>query len=121
MPTVTKGTAHLHGVAATVANATISEINLEDGYGLDQKTPDESGVTIENRLDDEVITGSITVFAQTGFTAAKGDIITLANLVPATFNKTYLIKSVGAAFRAGDKVQMTLNLECHAGIDYDPA
>lgn len=115
------GTAHLHGIGATLSNATISEVNLEKSFALDQKTPDEAGVTIENRMDDRLISGSVTLFIKEGFTHyQQGAALELAGLDDADLNDYYAIKNVGEAYRAGDKIQVTVTLENHESIDYTP-
>lgn len=119
MPEVTKGTAHIFGIGASITNLTLTEVNLEPGFALDQKTPDQNGVTIENRMDDRTITGSISGYMQAGYTIPKqGDVITLDGLTDTDLNTSYVIKSKPQAYRAGEKVQLTLNLESHEGINY---
>lgn len=121
MAAETHGTAHLHGIGATISNATILEVNLDKGFSLDQKTQNESGVTIENRLDDKTITGSIRLLIRSGFSHyAQGAVLTLSGLDDTALNVDYVIKSVGAAYRAGEKIEVTVTVENHEGIDYTP-
>lgn len=121
MADTTYGTAHLHGIGATISNATILEVNLDKGFSLDQKTQDESGVTIENRMDDKTITGSVRLLIRSGFTHyVQGAVLTLAGLNDTALNTDYAIKSVGEAYRSGEKIEVTVNLESHEGIDYTP-
>ncbi|MDQ8206223.1 hypothetical protein QEH52_01785 [Coraliomargarita sp. SDUM461003] len=113
------GTAHIFGIDANVTNLTITAVDLEKNFNLDQKTTDQLGVTIENRMDDRMITGTITAFVKSGYTfPAQGDLITLADMKDSDHDKQYCIKRVGGAEKAGDKYVLTLTLEWHEGITY---
>jgi hypothetical protein len=117
----TYGTAHLHGIDTVISNMTITSIDLEKGFAVNQKTAGQDGRPIEHRLDGKTITGSITGFIRTGFTNwVQGAVITLADLEDTALNDDYVIVSVGEAHKAGEKIEITINIENDEAIDYTP-
>jgi len=71
------GTAHLHGISGTVANATVVDFKIDEELGNRDETHNESGNVIERRSDDSTKTGSITLRIRTTYTIpAAGDVIT---------------------------------------------
>lgn len=109
----TLGTAHVHGTRSTIANLTIISEDLEKGYEVDQKTQGSSGATVEKRRENEMVTGTITGYCTVAsFAGISRDlIITLSGFEDADLNKSYTIEKVGNAYKAGDKMQVTLTLE----------
>jgi hypothetical protein len=84
-----------------------------------QTTANETGVTIENRMDDRVKRVTVTLRLRTGYTFPNiGANITLAGLNDNTFNDTFVIKEKGQAYQNRAHVEQTLTLEAYEGITY---
>jgi hypothetical protein len=68
MAAVTKGIAHLYGIAGTYSNATVISFSDSKSFNLEDETLDETGVGIEYRGDDRRSDASITLRAKSAFT-----------------------------------------------------
>jgi hypothetical protein len=119
MAATTKGTAHLFGTdGVVITNATVTEINLEPAFELNQTTPDENGVIIETRRDSISYKGSISLFMRASYTIpALGNTIALNIPNANTLTRNYEVVSTPVVLRAGEKISVTLNLESHPGTN----
>lgn len=106
------GTAHLWGIAGTVASCTVTGFSTTETRQNEGKTVDESGNEVEHRLDDTIVEGEITLKIQAAYTLpAAGDAITYDSV-------TYLISSVGRAEQAQDFRIITLSIRTAEFITY---
>ena len=88
MASITKGTAHVYGVAGTITDCSVQSFSLKSEHQNKTTTLDESGNEIENRRDDLVQEGSIVIRVQSGYTVpAAGDQITYDSVI-------YVIESI---------------------------
>lgn len=77
MAAVTKGTAHLYGIAGTQSNCTVLNFREKLSTANNGTTENESGNVIERRFDDITKESSITIRQRTSWTApAVGDQLT---------------------------------------------
>lgn len=108
MAAVTKGTAHVWGIAAgvgAVTNATVLSFSMDDEPANKGVTVNEIGNVIEKRYDDLTKKGSITLKIRSGYTVA-------AAATQLTFNSViYIITKVGRAEQSGDFVVITYDIE----------
>ena len=82
MAAVDKGTAHLYGIDETVTNATVLSFSRNLSFDNVDTTEDESGITIEERMDNRVTDVTITIRPTSSYTEpANGDQITYDSVI----------------------------------------
>jgi len=108
MAAITKGTAHVWGIAAgvgAITNATVLSFNLDEEHANKGSTVNEIGNLIEERYDDLTKTGSITLKIRAAYTVA-------AAATQITYNTVlYVITKVGRAEQSGDFVVITYDIK----------
>lgn len=76
MPSVTKGTAHVWGITPGVgapAGITVQSYTISEGYEIDDRVQNASGITITHRLDGKTKEISVEgVLLTSGFTLEVG-------------------------------------------------
>ena len=74
MAAVSKGTAHVYGIAGTVSNITVQSYTVSRSFELDDKVAGEHGRTITHRVDGRTNEISIEgVLQSNSFALAIGD------------------------------------------------
>lgn len=74
MAAVTKGTAHVYGVAGTVTNLTVQSYTINRSFELNDTVSDETGKTVTHRVDGRMNEISIEgVLVSSTFSLAIGD------------------------------------------------
>lgn len=74
MAAVSKGTAHVYGIAGTVSNITVQSYTVSRSFELDDKVAGEHGRTITHRVDGRTNEISIEgVLQSSSFSIAIGD------------------------------------------------
>lgn len=74
MAAVSKGTAHVYGIAGTVSNITVQSYTVSRSFELDDKVAGEHGRTITHRVDGRTNEISIEgVLQSSSFAIAIGD------------------------------------------------
>lgn len=82
MAAVINGTAHLYGVAGTIANCTVLDFQLKENFANKATTENESGNVIERRSDDRTSKVTITLRPRAAYVKpAIGDDLTYDNVV----------------------------------------
>jgi len=108
MAAVTKGTAHVWGIAAgtsAITNATVLSFSLDEEAVNTGTTVNEIGNVIERRYDDITKTGSITLKIRSGYTVA-------AAATQITYNSIlYIVEKVARAEQSGDFVVITYDIK----------
>ena len=120
MAASTNGTAHFFGFGSTtLTNATIVSISATNEFNLNEQTANETGITIEDRMDDRVKRLSVTLRVRAGYSFPNiGSNIAIAGLHDNTFNGTYVVKSKGQQYQNRAHFEQTLELEQFEGITY---
>lgn len=112
MAAKTFGTAHLYGIAGTIANATVLSFSLGKGHGVEDSTVDENGIEIERRYDDVQEEGSITIRMQAAYTEPAVGTTVAYNAV------TYEITKVDRSEESKGFRTLTLSIKKSEGIAY---
>jgi hypothetical protein len=123
MATKTFGTAHYYGLGTQAAiAATIMAQDLKRSFNNKDTTVGETGLTIEDRMDDRKISGTIRLRLEVSVAVpAMGDTITLAGLVDTDFNVTYSIIEKGLTLAGKAYLEFTLTIENYEAISYGNA
>lgn len=114
MSLITHGTAHIFGVAGTIATATVQSFNVTEDNQNKTNTIDEDGNEIERRVDDVVSSGSIVIRIQSGYAVpSAGDVITYDSV-------NYEIETVDRAETNNAHVVVTLTIKTSEYVTLTP-
>lgn len=110
MAAVTKGTAHLYGIAGTQSSCTVLNFREKLHTQNNATTENESGNVIERRFDDITKEASITIRQRSGWTApAVGDQLTYNSVI-------YIVQDVEKSETNKGFRESTINLITSEGI-----
>ena len=76
MPSVTKGTAHIHGIGGTITGLTIQSYTVSKSFANTDEVTNASGVVIGVKMYDERTTLQVEGLVPSAYSAAPGDQLT---------------------------------------------
>ena len=76
MASVTKGTAHIHGINGTITGLTIQSYTVSKSFANSDEVTNAAGVVIGVKMYDERTTLSVEGLVPTAYSAAIGDALT---------------------------------------------
>lgn len=73
MPSVTKGTAHIHGINGTITGLTVQSYTVSKSFANADEVTNASGVVIGVKMYDERTTLQVEGLVPSAYTASPGD------------------------------------------------